>query len=43
MKARSLSDGNGGYSNGEFHEHGDWKRMVESQEEVPRPIAEIRI
>jgi hypothetical protein len=43
MEARSLNDGVGGYSSGELHEHGDLRRMVESQEEVPRPIVEIKI
>jgi hypothetical protein len=43
MEARSLNDGIGGCSSGEFHEHGDLKRMVESQEEVPKLVAEIRI
>jgi hypothetical protein len=42
MEARLLSDGIGGYSSGEFHEHGDCRRMVESQKELPRPVAEIR-
>jgi hypothetical protein len=43
MEARSLSDGISSCSSGEFHEHGESKRMVESQEEVPRPITKIRI
>ncbi len=38
MESRSSSDGVGGFSGGGFHEHGDWRRMVESQEEIPRPI-----
>ncbi len=28
----------GGFLGGGFHEHGDWRWMVENQEEVPRPI-----
>jgi len=43
MEARSLSDGISGCSSGEFHEHGELKRMVESREKVPRPVAKIRI
>jgi hypothetical protein len=43
MEARSLNEGVGGCSNGELHEHGDLKRMVESQEELPRLVVEIRI
>jgi hypothetical protein len=42
MEARLLNDGIGGYSSGELHEHGDSRRMVESQKEVPRHVAEIR-
>jgi hypothetical protein len=42
MEVRSSSDGVGGCSSGELHEHGDWKKMVESQEEVPRPIVEVK-
>lgn len=43
MEARSLNDGIGGCSSGELQEHGDLRKMVESQEKVPRPVAEIRI
>jgi len=43
MEARSLNDGINGYSSGEFHEHGESKRMVETREEVPRPVVKIRI
>jgi hypothetical protein len=42
MEARLLSNGIGGYSSGELYEHGDCRRMVESQKEVPRLIAEVR-
>jgi hypothetical protein len=42
MEARLLNDGVGGYSSGELHEHGDCRRMVESQKEVPRLVAEVK-
>jgi hypothetical protein len=42
MEVRSSNDGIGGYSSGEFHEHGDWKKMVESQEEAPQPVTEVK-
>jgi hypothetical protein len=42
MEARLLSDGIGGYSIGELHEHGDYKRMVESKKGVPRLVVEVR-
>jgi hypothetical protein len=42
MEARSSSDGISNYSSGELHEHGEGRRMVESQEEAPRPIIEIK-
>jgi len=41
MEAKLSSDGVGNCSSGEFHEHGDWKRMVESQEEVLKPIVDV--
>jgi hypothetical protein len=42
MEARSSSDGVGSYSSGEPHEHGEGRRMVESQEEVTKLGVEIR-
>jgi hypothetical protein len=42
MEVRLLNDGIGGYSNEELHEHGDSKRMVESQKAIPRPVVEVK-
>jgi hypothetical protein len=42
MEARLLNDGVRGYSSGELHEHGDYRRMVESKKEVPRLVVEVK-
>jgi hypothetical protein len=42
MEARLVSDGVGGYSSGELHEHGDYMKMVESQKEVPRLVTKVK-
>jgi hypothetical protein len=41
MDARLSSDGVDNCSSVEFHEHGDYKRMVESQEKEPRLVVEV--
>jgi hypothetical protein len=41
MEAKLSSDGVGSCSSGEFHEHGDWRKMVESQEKVFKLIVEV--
>ncbi len=41
MEVRLSNDGVDKCSSGEFHEHGDQKRMVESQEKEPRLVVEV--